>query len=164
LTLDPKVVAGFGLILVPGLAKAAVAGRRTGMTPEESVRLTLDLCTPHPERLSPEVFEAHVDLTRRRAEMGGWDESFIEATRTLIAMLLRRFSYDRMISQIPAPALVVQGRQDRLVSHQAVQRVGCLRPDWEIRILEDVGHIAMLEVPRTFTDLVRGWLVRAAAA
>lgn len=163
LSLDPKVVAGFGLILVPGLAKAAVSGRRLAMTPEESVRFTLDLCAAHPEHLSPEVLEAHFDLARRRVETGGWDEAFIGAARSLIAMLIRRFAFDRMISQIEAPALVVQGRQDRLVPYQAVERIGSLRPDWEIRILDGVGHIAMLEVPRTFTDLVLGWSIRAAA-
>lgn len=163
LALDAKVVAGFGLVLVPGLAKAAVAGRRIAMTPEESVRLTLDLCAAHPERLSPEVLEAHVDLARRRTEAGGWDEAFIEATRTLVAMLIRRFGFDRMISQIQAPALVVHGRRDRLVPYQAARRMGSLRPDWEIRLLEDVGHIAMLEVPHTFIELIRGWYLVAAA-
>ncbi len=163
LTLDPKVVAGFGVVLVPGLAKVAVAGRRVAMTPEESVRFTLDLCAAQPQRLSTEVLEAHVDLARRRVEVGGWDEAFIEATRTLIAMLLRRLTFARMISQIQAPTLLVQGRQDRLVPYQAAEWVGSLRPDWEIRILDDVGHIAMLEVPRAFSDLARGWLVRAAA-
>lgn len=163
LTLDPKVVAGFGLILLPGLAKAAVAGRRVGMTPEESVRFTLDLCAAHPERLSPDVLAAHVDLARRRVESGGWDEAFIEATRTLIAMLIRRFGFDRMVSQIRAPTLLVHGRQDRLVPYQAALRVGSLRPDWDVRVLDDVGHIAMLEVPRAFTELVLGWSIRAAA-
>jgi hypothetical protein len=42
--------------------------------------------------------------------------------------------------------------------------LGALRPDWDVRILDDVGHVAMLEIPATFVDLVTGWLDKRMAA
>ncbi len=64
----------------------------------------------------------------------------------------------------PCPTLVIHGKRDRLVPPEAALRLGALRPDWHVRILEDVGHIAMLEVPSQFGAIVESFAQTPAVA
>lgn len=161
---DPEVTALFSIYLVPGGALGAVTARRKLMTPEEIARWTLDLCSSHAYRVAPDVLAAHVEMTERRGHFPGVDRAQVRTARSMLRLLARRAAFDRAVSAITAPTLLLQGRADRLVRYESALRLGALRPDWDVRILDDVGHVAMLEIPATFVDLVTGWLDKRMAA
>ncbi len=161
---DSEVTALFSLYLVPGLARSAVAARRTRMTPEEIARWTLDLCSPRAARIPPDVVKAHVDVAIRRSRFAGADRALVRTARSMLTSIAKANDFDKVVATVAAPTLVVQGRDDRLVRHHSVARLAALRPDWDVRILDDVGHIAMLEVPATFVETVGEWAGQRAAA
>lgn len=161
---DPLVAAWFGAYLVPGLGHLLVSGRRALVDPARVARLILDLCSARSNRIVPEVVAQHVALAERRQHLAGIDDAFLRAVRTLLAFVGRSREFDEYVAAITAPTLVIHGDSDRLVPAAAARRLGALRPDWQVEVLADVGHIAMLEVPATFVGLVGRWMRRSVAA
>jgi pimeloyl-ACP methyl ester carboxylesterase len=63
-----------------------------------------------------------------------------------------------MMARVECPVLLVHGRKDRLVRvHTAIDAVE-RNPEWRLRILEDVGHVAQLEAPKQWLHEVNDWL------
>jgi pimeloyl-ACP methyl ester carboxylesterase len=151
---DPLVGTMFALYVVPGLADLVMWWRRRVMTPEEVARWVLRLCAAHPDRIPRDVFEMHVRLAEQRQHIPGIDQAFVRAARSTVLTTLRQGAYDRDVAAVAAPVLVVHGAEDRLVPALAARRLGALRPDWRVEILDEVGHIAMLEEVDTFVGLV----------
>jgi pimeloyl-ACP methyl ester carboxylesterase len=50
--------------------------------------------------------------------------------------------------RVAAPALILWGRRDRILSIEQAQRLLHDLPHAELRLLDGVGHIAQLEVPQ----------------
>lgn len=96
----------------------------------------------------------HVRLAEQRRYLPGIDSAFVRAARSVLYTTLRRSAYDREVAAVTAPTLVVHGEKDRLVPALAARRLGALRPDWRVEILDEVGHIAMLEEVDAFVSLV----------
>jgi pimeloyl-ACP methyl ester carboxylesterase len=155
---DRGVVAFFAGVLLPGVG-GALMRRRARRGPLQNVRDTLALCCVDPARVDPEVFAAHVALARERAAFGpvvGRD--FLDAVRSLTAALIRRRQFYAMVATIRAPALIVQGERDRLVRVEAARALAAARPDWQLEVLDDVGHVPQLETPARFLAVVEPWL------
>lgn len=161
---DATVAGLFAAYGVPGVARSLVAVRRSMVDPADVARWTLGLCSAQASRISPEVVELHVEVAERRKHYHGIDQAFLEAARSVVTFAGRRSVYDRKVAAVVAPTLVVQGRMDRLVHHRSTERLTSLRPDWRYELLEDVGHIAMLEVPAQFGRLVTSFAGAPAAA
>jgi pimeloyl-ACP methyl ester carboxylesterase len=161
---DPLVASWFAAYLAPGLGRLLVSGRRTFVDPATISRLVLELCAARPSRLTPDILSRHFEMAERRQHLPGIDVAFLGAVRTLLAFVGRRRAFERLVAAVVAPTLVIHGDKDRLVPAVAARRLGALRPDWQVEILSDVGHIAMLEVPATFTELVEGWMRSERAA
>lgn len=162
--LDRIITALFSLYLLPGAAALVLAGRRRVQSAEEIARFTLELCTPQVGRIRPDIIRHHVDIAEERLGIPGVDHAFVEAARSLLATLIRRRRFDRMLAAITAPTMVIHGRGDRLVKVESTLRLSSLRPDWQLELLDDVGHIAMLEVPVTVGSIVRDWASTSRAA
>lgn len=64
----------------------------------------------------------------------------------------------RIIDHVRVPTLIVHGAADRLVRVDAALDAQRERPDWGLQVLDDVGHIPMLEVPDRFLEIVETWL------
>lgn len=161
---DRLVLAMLGAYTMPGMARGLIAARRRHVDPEVVARWTLRLCAARVDRLPPGTLAAHVDLARRRSHLPGIDRAFVEATRSIVWLLGRRSRFDTVIGAVRAPTLVVHGQADRLVRYQSALRVGALRPDWRVEILDGVGHIAMLETPDLFGRLVMEFAGAATAS
>lgn len=161
---DPLVAAWFAAYLAPGLGRLLVSGRRTFVDPATVSRWVLELCAARPSRLTPDILARHIEIAEQRQHLAGIDVAFLRAVRTLLAFVGRRRAFESLVAAVAAPTLVIHGEEDRLVPAVAARRLGALRPDWQVEILADVGHIAMLEVPVTFTELVEGWLRSERAA
>jgi len=121
------------------------------------------LCTAHPDRIPAEVRQAHIDLERerwpRRPEN---DRAFVEAAGSIVMTHLRPAPVARLVARVAAPTLVIHGERDALVSVDAAGRLAVQRPDWEVTILEDTGHLPMLEAPRRLLGVLEAWLERHA--
>ena len=156
--INPKVLALFAGMMTPFLGEALMR-RRARMGAEKAVRDLLALCTVDVGRISPEVFEAHVAISRERS---GYTPAvlhdFLAAQRSLVRALVQRGRFGRIVASVRAPALIVQGAQDRLVHVDAARGLAKLRPDWQLEILDGVGHVPQLEVPDRFLALVLPWL------
>src|SRR5216110_82292 len=162
--MDGRVAALF-LYALPVLGEFALRCRARLLGPAGQVRSTLALCCADASRVAPEVVEAHVALARERLERMPWaSRAFMEAARSLIALLARRSWFDEMVQRITAPTLLVQGDRDRLVAPAASRRLADLRPDWSFELFADVGHVPQLEEPARFVGSVERWLAERAPA
>jgi pimeloyl-ACP methyl ester carboxylesterase len=162
--IDPRVLALFAGMALP-LLGGMILRRRALLGAEQSVRDILALCCVDPSRVARDVVDAHVALARdRAAESRVNARDFLAAQRSLVMRLLRRRTFFQMVASIRAPALIVQGRRDRLVRIEAARALAAARPDWSIAVLDDVGHVPQLEAPDEFLAAVEPWLRARAAA
>jgi len=161
---DPVVAALFATYLVPGVGERFMRSRAKKLGPERQVLETLRLCCVDAGRVDPKVVEASIALARDRAQKSWTNKAFLEAARSLLSRLARRERFLEMLHQISCPTLLVQGEKDRLVPLAAAQTVAEIRPDWTFRVLQNIGHVPMLEDPDLFLATVGEWLEGAGRA
>ena len=155
---DPVVALTFGAYAFPGVGERFLRWRAAWLGPERLVRQTLRLCCADPARVPAEVVAAHVSLARERERMSWAQPAFLEAARSILAVLSRSREVRAMIQRITAPTLLVQGTEDRLVPLAASRALAELRPDWRLAVFEGIGHVPQLEGPERFVATVAGWL------
>lgn len=158
---DAQVLALFTAMAIPVVGELLV--HLQGRSPERTVRSLLALCCADPTLVSEHILEAHVALARERASYGRVvTRDFLAAQRSLMVRLLKRREFAAMVSRIACPALVVQGDRDRLVKLANARALAASRPDWDLEVLEGVGHVPQLEVPERFVAVVGRWLTTRA--
>jgi pimeloyl-ACP methyl ester carboxylesterase len=109
-------------------------------------RLLMQTVVLHPEKLS-------VPLTAELVQ-GAGRPGFVPALAALIG-----YSFRDRLPQIEVPVLVVWGRQDLLVPVADAERFERLiGPNAHRVIFEDTGHLAMLERPGRFNELLAGFI------
>ena len=155
---DPVVALSFGAYAFPGVGERFLRWRAAWLGPERLVRQTLRLCCADPARVPAEVVAAHISLARERERMSWAQPAFLEAARSILAVLSRSREVRAMIQRITAPTLLVQGTEDRLVPLAASRALAELRPDWRLEVFEGIGHVPQLEEPERFVATVAGWL------
>jgi pimeloyl-ACP methyl ester carboxylesterase len=161
---DPSVFALFAGFALPFVGDFLMRGRAL-RGPEQGVRDILRLCCVDSSRVPRHVYDAHVELARERATYGPvTGRDFLVASRSLMIRLSRRRRFRKMVADIGASALIVQGERDRLVRIEAARALAALRPDWRLEVLGDVGHVPQLEAPDRFLAIVEPWLRARAAA
>ena len=156
--LERRLALTFGTSVIPGVGELAYRRRLARLGPEEHAAALLELCTVDPRRVPDEIIESGLAIARERRGMDDAAAAFLQATRSLVGLLARRSAFARMVARVEAPTLILAGRQDRLVPLVAIQALAAARPDWRLEILDDVGHIAMAEVPDRTMALIEGWL------
>jgi pimeloyl-ACP methyl ester carboxylesterase len=155
---DPTMLGMMAALSVPALAELYIDRRARMLGPERLVRETLALVAADPTRVGDELFDAHVQITRERGNLGRQNSrAFLQATRSLgLRMADPRF-WARM-KKIEAPTLVIHGALDRLIPLSAARDLIKRRPDWTLVVLEGVGHVPMMETPEQFLEVVNQWL------
>jgi pimeloyl-ACP methyl ester carboxylesterase len=156
--LDWPTAIRLALQATPGFG--TVYGRRfiATHTPEELVRLSLEMITHQRGRVPLDVIEASVDMARIRRELPWSAEATARTATSIAAFYANRADHVRMIRAITAPTLVVQGVSDHIVSPTAVERICRLRPDWKLVQMEDTGHTPQMDAPLRFLAEVEPWL------
>ncbi|WP_018351487.1 alpha/beta fold hydrolase [Longispora albida] len=150
------------LLLVPRVEKLA-ARRLTAMDPAEVARTALQLCYADPDRVSAQQFAEAEEEARFRQTQPWYTEAYIRTFRDLVGTFVRAYlpgsgSLWRIAAQVEAPTLVISGRQDKLVDVRVAPQVATTIPDSRLLILDQVGHVAQMEVPRTVARAVIGLL------
>lgn len=134
---------------------------RATHSPEEHATESLAFIAAHPEKVDPRHTEASIEMTRMRREMDWAQRAFIDAARSIGAHVLNRRGFRRLIHQVTQPTLLIHGTEDRLVPLRAAEWVIAERPDWDVHIWDDTGHVPMIEDPDRFTAEVLDWLARS---
>ncbi len=161
---DLAVAAIFAGYCLPGIGELLMSGRKALLGSEGSVRQMLDFCCVDASRVHPEVVAATIALSQERTKTAGGNAAFLSAARSIVATVLRRGTFERMIDRIVAPALLVHGTHDRLVPLTAARALASRRSDWTLEIFENVGHVPQLEDPEGFVTVVERWLRRVGEA
>ena len=156
--IDPVVALTFTVYAIPGVGERFLRWRAAYLGPEALVRQTLALCCADATAVAPDVVALHVALARERERMPWAYTAFLQAARSIIALLARRRHVEKMIAAIRAPTLVVQGTEDRLVPLAASRATVARRPGWSLAVFDGVGHVPQLEAPGRFVETVGRWL------
>jgi pimeloyl-ACP methyl ester carboxylesterase len=155
---DPLMVGVAAALSIPGLAEVIMDRRLREISPEELVRQTLALVSADPSRVDPKIVEAHVRLTRERAQLGAQNSrAFLQASRS-IGLRMADPRFWTRVKRVTAPTLVIHGSLDRVIPVAAARELVSRRPDWTLRILDGVGHVPMLETPDLFLSVLLEWL------
>jgi len=144
--------------LLPGVGEAALGFYYSRVTPERQLDQTLAAVTVDPARVPPEGREANLEMIRLRQQMHWAVPSFLQASRSIAGVLLRRNRFRRLLKDIACPVMLVHGEADTIVSPASARWAIAQRPDWRLAMLPDVGHVPQLETPDLFVELVEGFL------
>ncbi|HSP65817.1 MAG TPA: alpha/beta hydrolase [Candidatus Deferrimicrobium sp.] len=158
------VAAAFLVMRTPRVGPWLVGTHTRRRGAERLVDDVLKLCTVDMSRISPETREALIEQMKWRQEQDEPDRAFLEAGGSLVQWLWHRDTLERQIRRVAAPTLLIHGDHDNLVSLSASGAVAAMRPDWGFRVLANTGHIPQMERPRTFVEIVEGWLGAAQPA
>ena len=158
------VAAAFLVMRTPRVGPWLVGTHTRRRGAERLVDDVLKLCTVDMSRISPETREALIEQMQWRQEQDEPDRAFLEAGGSLVQWLWHRDTLERQIRRVAAPTLLIHGDHDNLVSLSASGAVAAMRPDWSFRVLANTGHIPQMERPRTFVEIVEGWLGAAQPA
>ncbi|MDH3500412.1 MAG: alpha/beta hydrolase, partial [Acidimicrobiia bacterium] len=107
-------------------------------------------------RLEPLKAE-HIAAVRERRTLPWALPAVLAAYRSIAARLLP-FRLDPMVAGVHAPTLLIHGRVDHVVPFAAAERLADLRPDWRFVPLDDVGHVAQMEVPKVVATAIDDWI------
>jgi pimeloyl-ACP methyl ester carboxylesterase len=156
---DPVVAQIFNAYYTPGAGEALMKTSLDLVGPEGLVMQTLTLCSRDFSTIPPEVVQAHVrEAVERRSRSPRAIEDFLTAARTMRDIQFDVDAWRAAMQAVAAPTLVVHGAHDRLIPVEGARGLAALRPDWRLEVMEDSGHIPMMEEPEEFSRIVLGWL------
>lgn len=123
------------------------------LAPEEMAEQVIEACFNDVSRVSEQRRREAIDEIRIRYEASHYADAYVRSLRGLVTSFLRAYlpganSMWKIARQITAPTLVIGGRQDRLVDIRVAPQVAKAIPDSRLLILDGVGHVAQMEVPR----------------
>ena len=167
-SLDTTVAGFLSAAIVPTIAGRLIGGRLivNGLRYYGATRMVdrmLALCTVDPSRVPQEIVDAHLEVAKRRAFEIDVPAAFLQQTRSLVGTLGRRRRYLGALRDVSAPTLLIGGASDRLVPRASVEAIARIRPDWDHVMLDDCGHVPMLEHPRVVANAIDAWLAGPAS-
>jgi pimeloyl-ACP methyl ester carboxylesterase len=107
--------------------------------------VALNIVTRHPSKLAP-------DIAWEMIAHSGKD-GFVDATRGLLS-----YDFRDRLPEIRQPTLIVWGDHDAMIGVKDADEYERLIPDSRKLIMEDTGHMAMIERPVAFNDLLMEFL------
>lgn len=160
LRFDPVVLRFVAAYAVPKLGEYVLSRTAVTLGAEGIVRSTLERCTVDLRRVDSELVAAMINLERERFSRPNWHEAVLEGTKSIVQTLASRSHVERWIRAVSAPTLLMHGAEDRVVRLSASRAAAHVRPDWEFAVLQDAGHVPMMEVPAAFLEVVDTWMAR----
>jgi pimeloyl-ACP methyl ester carboxylesterase len=129
---------------------AAVAfARREGVVRRPRLRrMLLYKIAAHPDLLAPELCY--------EIASGGGKPGFLDALNALI-----EYDFWERIQDVSCPTLIVWGRNDEIVPVADAFEYEALIPDARTVVLDDTGHVPMLERPLAFNRVLKEFLEEA---
>jgi pimeloyl-ACP methyl ester carboxylesterase len=140
------------LLAVPGGGRL-VRRLMATMPPEELAHRVIQACFADPGRVAEHRLAEAIEEIRRRYTIEHYLPAYLRTMRGLVGSFLRAYlpgggSLWRTAAAVRAPTLVIGGRQDRLVDVRVAPQAAWVIPDSRLLMLDGVGHVAHMEVPR----------------
>jgi pimeloyl-ACP methyl ester carboxylesterase len=140
------------LLLLPRAERLAARQLAT-IEPAALARLVIEACFADVTRFPEQRMAEAVEEATLRYTVPWYTSAYIRTLRGLVGSFLRAYlpgsgSLWRNAARITAPTLVVAGRQDQLVDIRVAPQAARTIPDSRLLILDGVGHVAQMEVPR----------------
>ncbi|MFG1896830.1 alpha/beta fold hydrolase [Micromonospora zamorensis] len=140
-----------------------VARHLTQLAPEVMAQQVLEACVADLSRICDQRRAEALEEIRVRYEAEHYAAAYVRTFRGLVSSFLRSYlpgpgSLWRLAESVRAPTLVVGGRADRLVDVRVAPQTARVIPDSRLMMLDGVGHVAQLEVPRLVARAVVGLL------
>ncbi|MFE9688606.1 alpha/beta fold hydrolase [Micromonospora sp. NPDC005806] len=153
------------LLAIPRGERLA-AWRLTQLAPEMMAQQVLEACIADLTRISEQRRLEAVEEIRIRYEASHYAAAYLRTFRGLVSSFLRSYlpgagSLWRLAATVRAPTLVIGGRADRLVDVRVAPQAARVIADSRLLMLDGVGHVAQLEVPRTVARAVLALLADA---
>jgi pimeloyl-ACP methyl ester carboxylesterase len=147
--------------LIPGVGEAALSRYYSRVSPERQLQQTLAAVAADPSSLPTGGRELNLEMIRLRQEMDWAVPSFLQASRSIAGVLVRRARFRATLGDIQCPVLLIHGEEDSIVSPASAEWAIQQRPDWRLELLPGIGHVPQLEAPELFGDLVESFLAPA---
>ncbi|WP_341717730.1 alpha/beta hydrolase [Micromonospora sp. FIMYZ51] len=153
------------LLAVPRGERLA-AWRLAQLAPEVMAQQVMEACVADLSRICDQRRREALEEIRVRYQAEHYAAAYVRTFRGLVSSFLRSYlpgsdSLWRMAASVQAPTLVVGGRQDRLVDVRVAPQTARVIPDSRLLMLDGVGHVAQLEVPRLVARAVVGLLTES---
>ncbi|MDT0531188.1 alpha/beta hydrolase [Micromonospora sp. DSM 115977] len=150
------------LLAIPRGERLA-AWRLAQIAPEVMAQQVMESCVADLTRICDQRREEALEEIRVRHEAAHYAAAYVRTFRGLVSSFLRSYlpgsgSLWRLAATVGAPTLVVGGRADRLVDVRVAPQTARVVPDSRLLMLDGVGHVAQLEVPRLVARAVLGLL------
>jgi pimeloyl-ACP methyl ester carboxylesterase len=150
------------LVFLPNAPRIA-AKRMAAIAPAELTQMIIEACFADPARFPEQRIAEAIEEARLRHTVPWYADAYVRSLRGLVTSFLRAYlpgegSIWRAAARIAAPTLVIAGRQDRLVDIRVAPQVARVIPDSRLLILEGVGHVAQMELPRAVARAFLGML------
>lgn len=150
------------LLAIPRGERLA-AWRLAQLAPEVMTQQVMEACVADVSRISEQRRREALEEIRVRYETEHYAAAYVRTFRGLVSSFLRSYlpgsgSLWRLARAIQAPTLVIGGRHDRLVDVRVAPQAARVIPDSRLLMLNGVGHVAQLEVPRVVARAVLGLL------
>lgn len=157
---DPRLA----LLALPVLGEALMSRFTSRFAAEQRIAGTIAMCfydkTRYPSRRKQEA----VDEARAREDLPWATSAVIKSMRSLaLGQVLHGRTGWSTMRRITAPTLVVWGDTDRLVAPDLAPYVAAAIPNATLRVLDRIGHTAMMEDPVATARLMLSLLDNAAA-
>lgn len=160
LDVNPVLAAAFATLLVPRLAAHYLGRRSVRLGAEGMVRDSLSITCAHPERVPRAAVEALTEVARRREALSDPTTAYVLTARSVIGLLSRRERATGLVDAAPGAALLLHGSADRLIPVESARDAAHRRPDWQLVVLDDHGHMPQLEGAPLCARLIDEWLLR----
>jgi pimeloyl-ACP methyl ester carboxylesterase len=158
---DPVTEQTFTMYDTPGMGEALLESLAEMFSVDEAFDQLMFLICGDPTSITPEMRAAQIALANDRREMAWAHRAFLESARSLLQIIWHDpEQFHSALARVEAPALVVQGVEDRLVQVWATRDIARRRPDWDAEELAGIGHVPMMEDPEGFVRVVFAWLDR----
>jgi pimeloyl-ACP methyl ester carboxylesterase len=128
--------------IAAALATATAARHRQIAARKLARHVALQLVARHPSRLAP-------DLVYEGMMRGTGKPGFMDALEASIS-----YDFRDRLPQIGCPTLIVWGEDDMVLPVRDAEQFEQLIPDTRKVVMEDTGHVPMLERPSAFNDLL----------
>ncbi|MFI7603912.1 alpha/beta fold hydrolase [Micromonospora sp. NPDC049366] len=144
-------------------AERLAARRLAQVAPEVMAQQVMEACVADLSRISAQRRQEALEEILVRYQAAHYASAYVRTFRGLVSSFLRSYlpgsgSLWRLARAVRAPTLVIGGRQDRLVDVRVAPQTARVIPDSRLLMLNGVGHVAQLEVPRVVARAVLGLL------
>ncbi|WP_320069276.1 alpha/beta hydrolase [Micromonospora sp. RTGN7] len=150
-------------VLAVPRAERLVGWQLARVTPEAMARQVMESSVADLTRISEQRRQETLEEIRARNDVAHYAAAYVRSFRGLVSSFLRSYlpgseSLWRMAASVTVPTLVIGGSHDRLVDVRVAPQAARVIPDSRLLMLDGVGHVAQMEVPRTVARAVLGLL------